>query len=318
MKSLGRVDFGLQIEPQYGFSYEGIRGIAAESEKLGFESLWVSDHFFLSPESAETPCLECWTTLAALARDTSRLHLGAMVASQSYRNPALLAKMAASIDNLSGGRLNFGVGAGWKEVEYRAYGYPFPSPDTRIRQLNDSLEIAKRMWTEERATYVGKYYKVSEALCAPKPVQKPYPPIWIGGTGSFTLKISARHADAVNFAWTIPIKQIRSKLEEFKGYCETRGRDYSRIRKSAGLMITIAEDEDALKEKLMYREAHRNTPYMRYLSKQPANLVGTTEQVAARMREYIGLGIDHFILRFHYGEEIEGMRLFTEEVRPFL
>ena len=142
---MSRVDFGLQIEPQYGFSYEDIRGIAAESEKRGFESLWVSDHFFLSPELAETPCLECWTTLAALARDTSRLRLGAMVASQSYRNPALAAKMAASVDNLSSGRLNFGIGAGWKEVEYRAYGYPFPSPDARIRQLNESLEIAKRM-----------------------------------------------------------------------------------------------------------------------------------------------------------------------------
>jgi alkanesulfonate monooxygenase SsuD/methylene tetrahydromethanopterin reductase-like flavin-dependent oxidoreductase (luciferase family) len=108
------------------------------------------------------------------------------VASQSYRNPALVAKMAASVDNVSGGRLNFGVGAGWKEVEYGAYGYPFPSPDTRIRQLNDSLEIAKRMWTEERATYEGKYYKVREALCAPKPVQKPYPPIWITQTLEIT------------------------------------------------------------------------------------------------------------------------------------
>jgi F420-dependent oxidoreductase-like protein len=318
VKPLGRVDFGLQIEPQYGFSYECIRGIAAESEKLGFESLWVSDHFFLSPESAGTPCLECWTTLAALARDTSRLRLGAMVASQSYRNPALVAKIAASIDNLSGGRLNFGVGAGWKEVEYRAYGYPFPSPDTRIRQLNDSLEIARRMWTEERASYEGKYYKVREALCDPKPVQKPYPPIWIGGTGSFTLKISARHADAVNFAWTIPVEQIRVKIEEFRGYCEARGRDYSGIRKSAGLMITMAEDEGAVKAKLIDRGARSNTPYMRYLSKQPANLVGTAEQVAARMREYIKLGVDHFILRFHYGEEIEGMRLFTEKVRPLL
>ena len=315
---MSRVDFGLQIEPQYGFSYEDIRGIAAESEKRGFESLWVSDHFFLSPELAETPCLECWTTLAALARDTSRLRLGAMVASQSYRNPALAAKMAASVDNLSSGRLNFGIGAGWKEVEYRAYGYPFPSPVARIRQLNESLEIAKRMWTEERATYDGKFYNIRDALCYPKPVQKPYPPIWIGGTGSFTLRVAARHADAINFAWTIPVEQFRVKLAEFRGYCEGRGRDYSGIRKSVGLMITMAKDEDALKAKLKDRQDRSNTPYMRYLAKQPANLVGTTEQVAARMKEYIGLGVDHFILRFHFGEEIEGIRLFTEIVRPLL
>jgi len=315
---MGHLDFGLQIEPQYGFTYQKIRDIAAYVESLGFESLWVSDHFFLAPELSETPCLECWTTLAALARDTSRLRLGSIVASQSYRNPALAAKMAASIDNMSGGRLNFGVGAGWKEVEYRAYGYPFPSPDTRIRQLNDSLEIAKRMWTEERATYEGKYYNVRDAMCSPKPVQKPHPPIWIGGTGSFTLKIAARHADAINFSWTIPVEQFRAKLAEFKGYCEARGRNYAEIRKSAGLMITMAEDEDTLAAKLRDREARSNTPYMRYLAKQPANLVGTTEQVAARIREYNGLGVDHFILRFHFGEEEDSARLFWDKVRPQL
>jgi alkanesulfonate monooxygenase SsuD/methylene tetrahydromethanopterin reductase-like flavin-dependent oxidoreductase (luciferase family) len=241
-----------------------------------------------------------------------------MVASQSYRNPALIAKIAASIDNISGGRLNFGVGAGWKEVEYKAYGYQFPSPNIRIRQLNDALEIAKRMWTTERATYEGKYYSVVNAISSPKPVQKPHPPIWIGGTGSFILKIAARHADAINFAWTIPIEQFRAKLTEFRGYCEARGRDYAGIRKSAGLMITMAKDDDTLKAKLKEREANSNTPYMRYLAKQPTNLIGTTEQVAERIKDYLGLGVDHFIIRFHFGEEVEGMRLFTEKVKPYL
>jgi F420-dependent oxidoreductase-like protein len=315
---MARLDFGLQIEPQYGFSYEGIRGIAAEAERLGFESLWVSDHFFMTPESVDTPCLECWTTLSALARDTKKLRLGAMVASQSYRNPALAAKMAATVDNISGGRLNYGIGAGWKDVEYAAYGYPFPSPDTRIRQLNDSLEIAKRMWMEERATYEGKYYSVKDALCSPKPIQKPHPPIWVGGTGSFTLKIAARHADAINFAWTIPPPKFKEKLDEFKTYCEARGRNYAGIRKSAGLMLTMAEDEDALKALLRRREAAKDTPYAKYLAKQQPNLVGTTEQVAARIKEYTALGVDHFILRFHFGEEIEGMRLFNEKVKPRL
>jgi len=315
---MSKIDFGFQIEPQYGFSYDNIKKIASEAERLDFESLWVSDHFFLTPELADTPCLECWTTLAALARDTRKLRLGAMVASQSYRNPALVAKMAASVDNMSGGRLNFGIGAGWKEAEYNAYGYSFPSPDTRIRQLNDALEIAKRMWTEERATYEGKYYSVKDAVCSPKTVQKPHPLIWIGGTGSFTLKIAARHADAVNFAWTIPVQKFKEKLDEFRGYCEARGRDYTAIRKSAGLMIIMGEDEYALKSKLHDREARANTPYMQYLSKQPANLVGTTTQVAACIKEYANLGVDHFILRFHFGEEIEGMRLFTEKVKPLL
>lgn len=315
---MAHLDFGLQIEPQYGFNYDEIRGIAAEAERLNFESLWVSDHFFLTPELVDTPCLECWTTLAALAQDTKRLRLGALVSSQSYRNPALTAKMAASIDNMSGGRLNFGMGAGWKEVEYRAYGFPFPPPDIRIRQLNDSVEIAKRMWMEDKATYVGRYHSVTNAICSPKPIQKPHPPIWIGGLGSFTLKIAARHADAINFVWTVPPPQFKAKLDEFKGYCEARGRNYESIRKSAGLMITIAEDENTLKVKLHDHEARKNTPYMKYLTKQPTNLVGTTNQVVDRIREYIDLGVDHFILRFHYGEEIEGMRLFTEKVKPHL
>jgi F420-dependent oxidoreductase-like protein len=315
---MARLDFGLQIEPQYGFSYEGIRGIAAEAERLGFESLWVSDHFFMTPESVDTPCLECWTTLSALACDTKRLRLGAMVASQSYRNPALAAKMAATVDNISGGRLNYGIGAGWKDVEYAAYGYPFPSPDTRIRQLNDSLEIAKRLWTEEHVTYEGRYYSVKDALCAPKPIQKPYPPIWVGGTGSFTLKIAARHADAINFAWTIPTPKFKERLDEFRGYCEARGRDYAGIRKSAGLMITMAEDETTLKTLLHERKVRADTPYMRYLAKQQPNLVGTTDQVAASMKEYMALGVDHFILRFHFGEEIESMKLFTEKVKSHL
>jgi F420-dependent oxidoreductase-like protein len=315
---MSNIDYGIQIEPQYGFTYDEIKRIASTAEILGFESIWVSDHFFLSPDSIDIPCLECMITLSALARDTTRLRLGAMVASQSYRNPALTAKMAATLDNVSEGRLNFGLGAGWKEVEYKAYGYSYPKPDTRIRQLNDSLEIAKRMWQEKKATYKGRFYSISDAICSPKPIQKPYPPIWIGGTGSFTLKIAAKHANAINFAWTIPIDQFKMKLKEFSGYCETRGRDYSEVKKSAGLMITMAEDEDTLNDKLKEREEKSSTPIIKYLSRQAPNLIGTTDQVATSMKQYMDLGVDHFILRFHYGEEIEGMRLFTEKVKPLL
>ncbi len=310
------LDFGIQIEPQYGFTYDRIGEIAHEAETLGYESLWVSDHFFLTPELLDTSCLECWTTLAALARDTKRLRIGAMVASQSYRNPALVSKIAASLDNISGGRLNFGLGAGWKEIEYRAYGYKFSKADVRIKQLDETLRIAKLMWTQEKATFNGKYYFVEEAICSPKPVQKPYPPIWIGGTGNYTLRVAARHADAVNFAWTVPLEIFREKLEKLKEYCAEKNRDYKRIRKSAGLMITMARDEETLARKVREREEKSGTPYMRYLSRQPANLIGTTEAVADSITEYCGLGVDHFILRFHYGEEIENMRLFVEDVMP--
>jgi F420-dependent oxidoreductase-like protein len=310
-----QIDFGVQIEPQYGFTYEMIRDIAREAESLGFESLWVSDHFFMTDDSVGTPCLECWTALTALARDTKTLRLGPMVSAQSYRNPALLANVAASIDHISGGRLYFGIGAGWKEVEYRAYGYPFPKPATRIRQLEETIEIAKRMWTQEKATFKGRHYAVEDALCYPHPAQEHHIPVWVGGTGSLTLRVAAKHADAVNFAWTQPIDFFEERLRILERHCAKAGRDFDEIRKSAGVMVTMAETEEELKRKLDDQEKRRDTPYMRYLSRQRPNLVGTPEEVAEGIRRYLPLGVDHFILRFHFGEEIESMRLFMEEVR---
>ena len=315
---MGRLDFGLQIEPQYGFTYQKIRDIAVYVESLGFESLWVSDHFFMTDESVETPCLECWTTLAAVARDTRRLRLGPMVSSQSYRNPALMAKIAASLDNISGGRVNFGVGAGWKDVEYRAYGYRYPPPSVRIRQLDEALEIAKLMWSREKASYKGRYYSIEDAICAPKPVQKPRIPIWVGGTGGLTLRVAAKHADAVNFAWSQPPSFFEEKLSELEAKCRRIGRDYGEIRKSAGLMITMADTREELELKLADQRRRSGAPYMRYLSKQPPNIVGTPDIIAERIGEYVAIGVDHFILRFHFGEEVESARLFWDEVRPRL
>jgi F420-dependent oxidoreductase-like protein len=309
------LDFGIQIEPQFGFTYDDMKEIALEAERLGFESLWVSDHFFLTKENIGTNCLECYTTLTALARDTATLRLGPMVAGQNYRSPALLANMAASLDHISGGRLYFGIGAGWKVVEYEAYGYEFPKPMARIRQLEETIEIAKAMWTQEKATYKGRYYSVEDALCYPHPVQKPHIPIWIGGTGYQTLKVSAKHADAVNFAWSQPPEFFEEKLGVLRKHCKRYGTDYDAIRKSAGLMITMEESPEKLEAELRDQRDEKDTPYRRYLSKQPPNIVDTPEAVAEKIGEYVGLGFDHFILRFNYGQEIEKMRLFAEKVR---
>ena len=309
------LDFGIQIEPQFGFTYERIREIAVEAERLGFESIWLSDHFFLTKESIGTNCLECWTTLAALARDTTTLRMGPMVSAQSYRSPALLANIAASLDHISDGRLYFGIGAGWKVVEYEAYGYPFPKPATRIRQLDETIEIVKRMWTQEKATFKGRHYSVEDALCYPHPVQKPHIPVWVGGSGSLTLKVSARHADAVNFAWSQPPAFFEERLGVLRRHCSKIGRDYDEIRKSAGLMITMEETEEELEAELEDQRRKAETQYRRYLSRQPPNVVDTPEVVAERMGEYVALGIDHFILRFNYGEEIQKMELFMDKVR---
>ena len=307
---MSAVDFGVQIEPQYGFTYEHIREVAAEAERLGFESIWVSDHFFMTEDSLDINCLECWTVLTALARDTSRLRLGAMVASQSYRNPALMANMAASVDHVSGGRLNYGIGAGWKEVEYKAYGYGFPAARRRIRQLEEAVEIARRMWTQPKATYEGRYYKVRDALCMPKPVQKPLP-IWIGGTGTHTMRVAAKHADAVNFAWTHPPEFYEERYKVLRIHCGEVGRNFDEIRKSAGLMARIVDDPGAA-------EPARDERYLRYIGRQNPVMVVTPDELAERIEGYLGVGVTHFILRFHFGEEIENMRRFMGEVRPRL
>ena len=300
------IDFGIQIEPQYGFTYEQIREVAAEAERLGYESIWVSDHFFMTEDSLDINCLECWTVLTALAGDTSRLRLGAMVASQSYRNPALMANVTASLDHVSGGRLNYGIGAGWKQVEYDAYGYKFPAAGRRIKQLEETVEIARRMWTNSKATYNGKYYRVKDALCMPKPVQDPLP-IWIGGTGKKTLRVAAKHADAVNFAWTHPPRFFEERFNVLRRHCEEVGRDFGEIRKSAGLMLRLVEDPDV-------PEPERDERYLRYLGKQNPVMVNTPEVVAEKIRAYIDVGVTHFILRFHYGDEIRNMRVFMESV----
>ncbi len=307
---MGSVDFGVQIEPQYGFTYEHIRETATEAERLGFESIWVSDHFFMTEDSLDIYCLECWTVLTALARDTTRLRLGAMVASQSYRNPALSANMAASVDHMSGGRLNYGIGAGWKEVEYKAYGYGFPGAGRRIRRLEEAVEIARRMWTEPKATYEGRYYRVKDALCMPKPVQEPLP-IWIGGTGTKTLRVAAKHADAVNFAWTHPPGFFEERFSMLRSHCEDVGRDFDGIRKSAGLMIRMVDEPGAA-------EPPRDERYLRYIGRQNPVMVVTPEELAERIEGYLGVGVTHFILRFHFGEELVNMRRFMKEVKPRL
>lgn len=310
---MSSLDFGVQIEPQFGFTYEMIREIAGVAEARGFESIWVSDHFFLTPNSVETNALECYTTLAALARDTERLRLGAMVASQSYRNPALLADIAASLDHISGGRLYFGIGAGWKVVEYDAYDIPFPSAATRIRQLDEAIEICKRMWTEDKATYEGRYYRVKNALCMPKPVQEPLP-VWVGGTGTLTLRVAAKHADAVNFAWSRPPEFFEERYRVLEGHCRRIGRDPDEIRRSAGLMIVLGDTQEDIDAKLEEQQRNRETEYIKYLSRQPPNTVGTPDVIAEKMAEYASLGVDHFILRWPYGDEIESTRLFAEKV----
>ena len=298
-----RIDYGVQIEPQYGYSYSHIRDAAQRAELSGFESIWLSDHFLIRPDAADVNCLEAWTTLAALARDTGTLRLGTLVSSQSYRNPALAAKTVATLDHISGGRLYYGVGAGWKEAEYSAYGIPFPRPSARIRQLDEALEIAERMWTQPHASFQGRYYSVKDCVSAPKPVQSPLP-IVVGGTGDRLLRVSAKHAQMVNFAWNTPLDVYRERLGVLKRHCAKLGRDYDGIRKSAGLHLAL----EGVK-------GHVPAPYERYSGAKKWELM-TPREAAEIIRGYAELGATHFVMVFPYGSEAESAEAFMRDVAP--
>ncbi len=299
------IDYGVQIEPQYGYTWEMIRETALAAESAGFESLWASDHFLIRPGAVDVNCLEAWTVLTAVAVATERLRVGAMVASQSYRNPVLHAKMAASLDHVSGGRVYFGIGAGWKEVEYNAYNIPFPRPGKRVRQLEEAIIIAKKLWTELQADYQGRYYSVNDCVFMPKPVQDPLP-VLVGGMGAKLLKVSARYADVVNFAWNTPLDTYEERLGVLAKHCEKIGRDYGSIRKSAGLHLALEGVEPGIV-----------APYMKYSGERKWEYK-TPEEAAEFINGYVDLGVDHFVIVFPYGSEPESVGFFMEHVAPLV
>jgi len=211
--------------------FETMVGCAKEAEQAGFDAIFLYDHFHTVPLARLETVFECWTSMAALARETSTIKLGQMVTCNSYRPPSLLAKMASSVDVMSRGRLILGIGAGWYDHEYLAYGYEYPETPERLRMLREALQVIRAMWTQERAEFEGNYYQLRGAINEPKPVQKPRPPIWIGGAGEkVTLKLVAQFGDACNF--NADVAAVRHKLNVLREHCETVGRDYDSILKT--------------------------------------------------------------------------------------
>ena len=301
------MDLGVQIEPQLGFTFDDIVAIANDARAAGFTRLWVSDHLFNDADAVTTDCLEAWSLLAALAVKTEGIRIGAMVTCQSYRNPALLAKIAADVDVISGGRLEFGVGAGWKDFEYRAYGYPFPDGPTRVTQLIETLEICTRMWREKRATFHGKHYRIDDALCSPKPTQKPLP-IWIGGSKPRVMRAAARFAHAFNFnlGTSARTDRLKAAMRELDNICQAIKRDPPTLLRSSFLMSTVgttaARSEALLAE---FAEQQKTDP-AKILEQRPGLLRETPERALSKLREYAALGIAHANIMFQpYGSERE-------------
>jgi alkanesulfonate monooxygenase SsuD/methylene tetrahydromethanopterin reductase-like flavin-dependent oxidoreductase (luciferase family) len=271
-----------------------------------FTSAWVADHVVPWPkwQAVPTPTVECWTTLTFLASRYPELMWGSIVLCQSYRNPALLAKMVANLCAFLPGKVIFGIGAGWKADEYAAYNWPFPSPATRIRQLAETVEIAKRLWAADNVTYEGQHYQVHNAYLNPKP--NPLPPIMIGGGGEqLTLRVVAQHADWWNSTLGSR-EQYAHKLDVLRRHCEAVGRDYDAIRKTwACEVVAVGRTEE---------EARRMAEASPFYS--GAGLIGTPAQVIEQLQHWIDLGVSHFQLRFADAPRLDGLQRFMAEVQP--
>jgi len=303
------IRFGV-ILPDYK-EFKLVKQVALESEALGYDSVWITDHLFqISPPSGYR--LECWALLSALASITTNIRLGTIVLCNSFRHPSVLAKMAATLDVISNGRLEFGIGAGWYESEYRGYGFPFPKPSIRIAQLEEAVQLIKEMWTKEKATFTGKFYRVEEAYNNPKPIQKPHPPIWIGGQGEkLLLKLVAKQGDGSNFWGTTP-EITKRKLRVLDMYLTKIGRALSSVQRSWAGDCVISQDPEEVKstvKKLRGDQAETFTS---------SNLVGTPDQVLERIQQYIDVGISYFMCAFPDYSNLESLRLFAEEVVPML
>lgn len=280
---------------------------AASVANEHFDSVWVADHFipWATWQQPQVDTLECFTTMAYISGLCPRLHVGSIVMSNSYRPPALLAKMAATLQTLTGGRFILGIGAGWKQDEYLAYGYKFPSAAVRIRQLEEGVQVMRALWTQSPATFRGQYYQVVDAYCEPRP--SPMIPILIGGGGEkLLLRVVAQHADWWNFPGG-SLENYAHKLEVLKEHCRAIGRDYDTIVKTWAIeTVAVARTE---------AEARRMAEASRFYDGEHG-LIGVPDQVANQMRAFTRLGVTHFILRFADFPRREAMELFAQEVIP--
>jgi F420-dependent oxidoreductase-like protein len=284
------------------------------AEQLGYDSIWVYDHFHNVPAPSHEAVFECWTVMAALATATSRIRLGQMVSCTSYRPPTLTAKITSSIDVISGGRLDWGVGAGWYDHEYKAYGYEFPEAKVRIGMLREAVEVVKAMWSEPDASFSGRYYEVRGAQCDPKPLQQPHPPIWIGGGGEqLTLRVVARLADKANFGGKPG--EWAHKRDVLHDHCKDVGRDPSEIELTWSPEVCIRASEAELKADVEAGRAGSKwgEPFESW---REGNLVGTPEQVAEKIRAYIELGCTYFVPWCSDYPDHTTLRSFAAEVIP--
>ncbi len=291
---------------QAGYDYPSMRRIWTDADRLGYHSATLYDLLGV-------PALECWTTLSALAAETESIRLIPLVLANLYRSPGLLAKMAATLDVISGGRLELGIGAGGGEGDHLAFGYEYPSTSKRVKALEESVEVIKSLWTQPETTFHGDFYTLTGASVRPRPVQQPRPPILIGGRGEKRLlRAAARHADIANWGFDMDLREHSSKRNVLEEHCRAVGRNPADIEISHNCRVVIVETESEL-EKLADAAGMTAAGYRESLGNA---IWGTPGQCADKLQVYVDAGITYFFLLFPDPIPTDLLELFASEVMP--
>ncbi len=300
-----------------------MRDLAAYADGSAWDSLWVYDHFHTVPMPSAEATHEAWSLMSAYAATTSRIKLGQMCTAMSYRNPVYLAKVAATADIISGGRIQMGIGGGWYEHEWRAYGYGFPSAGVRLGRLDEGVQIMRDAWRDGKVSFDGKHYQVDGAIVEPKPLQDNGIPLWIAGGGEkVTLRIAAKYAQYTNF--TPELEAFKHKSEVLAEHCRAAGTDFDAIVRSANFSAIVGTSDADVKD----RQRRVRDRIARYVPEEVADAMlsggsegatGTTEQVIERIAKVRDLGCEYAICYFpEAAYDRSGIELFEREVIPAL
>lgn len=295
---------------QGGFEYGYLREVFLAADRLGYDGGSLYDLLGI-------PTLECWTTLSALAAETEQIRLIPMVLANLYRHPGTLAKMAATLDVISGGRLVLGIGAGGGEGDHNAYGLPYPSTRERVAMMGEAVQVIRLLWSGERVSFEGEYYRLDNALCSPAPVQRPAPPILIGGSGErHLLRAAAAHADITNMRADMSVAEHGAKRRVLDAHCEAVGREPSEVALSHNTHVFIGEDEAAVERVLAEHAARHGVSVEQFRASLSNAIVGTPPQCMEQLRRYVDYGIGWFFLLFPEPVSVGDLELFAEEVMP--
>jgi F420-dependent oxidoreductase-like protein len=307
------------LEGQEGVTWSQWLAIAQTGERLGFDGLLTSDHYLSVVHADEPGSNDAWTLIGALAASTERLRLGTMVSPVTFRLPAVLAKAATTVDRISNGRVQLGMGAGWWEEEHRTHGLPFPSPAERFEMLEEQLEIVHGLWSEDVFSFRGRHYEIEACRFTPKPVQRPHPPIVLGGKGGPRLaRLVARWADEFNRVGGTP-EQMRASVERVTDAVDRAGRDRASVRMSLMTWVFVGRTDEEWRSRA--DRARRMDPtagpledYLEDISRDC--IVGTVDQAIDRMNEYAAAGVQRFVLNHELFDDLEQIELLAQEIIP--